>query len=216
MSSVFNGLDVFIALLNTFVRLMPLGMYFFAYFSLTIYKDYKVGILLLGLIFNEFVGYSFKKYSGKVFNDACAIFGSPETRGNLAFLNNSHIEIITFVASFFFMDMFSKGTMDWFRFNFLVFLMIITIWSRMSVGCINSIEDVIFNVLFGLVLGGLFYYFFSDSYVKYEEGIFKKEKCDMGYQNYKCETIKDGKLIVNHDYDIPSGDNETSNDNEEL
>ena len=140
MSSAFSGLDTFQALLNTVVRILPLGVYFFTYFSLTIYKDLKVGILLLGLIFNELIGYAFKKYSGKIFNDACSIFGAVEGQGNLAFMNNEHIEIIAFVGSFFLFDMLQKDKMEWFRFNFLIFLLIITIWSRMSIGCINGLK----------------------------------------------------------------------------
>lgn len=212
MSSAFSGLDTFQALLNTVVRILPLGVYFFTYFSLTIYKDLKVGILLLGLIFNELIGYAFKKYSGKIFNDACSIFGAVEGQGNLAFMNNEHIEIIAFVGSFFLFDMLQKDKMEWFRFNFLIFLLIITIWSRMSIGCINGLEEVVFNVFMGFVLGGLFYYFFSDKYREYEKGVFERETCDLGYSNYKCETIKNGTVIVKSPMNPAGDDGDDTND----
>jgi hypothetical protein len=210
-SNVYSGLEVFKGMLNTFIRIMPLGLYFFTYFSLTLFKDLRAGVLLLGLVLNELFGYAFKKYSTKPYNQNCAVFGSNYTNTKLAFLNNSHVEIICFVAAFFFSDMWYKDSVDWFRFNFLLFMIIMTIWSRMAIGCHNDLQEVIFNVLFGLILGGLFYYFFSDYYVTTEKGLLEKETCDMGYSDYQCETIKDGTVIVKHPYK-----NESSNSDEDA
>ena len=81
----------------------------------------------------------------------------------------------------------------------------------MAIGCHNDLQEVIFNVLFGLILGGLFYYFFSDYYVTTEKGLLEKETCDMGYSDYQCETIKDGTVIVKHPYK-----NESSNSDEDA
>ena len=33
-------------------------------------------------------------------------------------------------------------------------------------------------------------------YNSVEKGIYEKETCDLGYRNYKCDTIKDGTVIV--------------------
>jgi len=212
MSGVFSGLEIFKGLLHTFVRTVPLGLYFFTYFSLTLYKDLRSGVLLLGLILNDIFGYIYKKYTKTVYNDACAMFGSAKPGGNLAFLNNTHIEIITFIAAFFFSDMWMKNKMDWFKFNFLTFMVIITIWSRMAINCEIELQGVIFNVLFGLMRGGLFYYFFSDMYKNSEKGVLEKESCDLGYSNYKCETIKDGVVIVKHPFAETDADKETDAD----
>lgn len=179
---------------------MPLGLYFFTYFSLTLFRDLRAGVILLGLIINEMFGYAYKKYSNVVYPKECAVFGSETVSQKVGFLNNTHIEIICFVAAFFFSDMWIKNSMDWFRFNFLLFMIIATIWSRMSIGCQNDLQNVIFNVLFGLILGGLYYYFFSDYYTTSEKGLLEKETCDMGYSDYQCETIKDGTVIVKHPY----------------
>ena len=198
--SIFSGLEVLKGLIHTFVRIMPLGLYFFTYFSLTLYKDLRSGILLLGLIINDMIGYMYKKYAKIVFNDACAMFGTTNADGNLGFLNNTHIEIITFIAAFFYSDMWNKNKMDWYKFNFLTFMIIITIWSRMAIGCNIDLQDIIFNVVFGLLRGALFFYFFQNYYSDVERGIIEKESCDMGYSDYKCETIKDGVVIVKHPY----------------
>ena len=50
-----------IGLIHTLIRFLPLGIYSFTYF-LTIYKDLRSAILLLGLIINDLMGYIFNKY----------------------------------------------------------------------------------------------------------------------------------------------------------
>ena len=199
-SSIYDGTSVFKTLLNAFIKLMPIGLYFFTYFSLIIFKDLRAGVLLLGLILNELFGYAYVKYSNVVRNKDCAIFGNVAMDKAFGFINNTHIEIISFVAAFFVSDMWYKENMNWFIFNFLLAMIILTIWSRMSVGCINDLTSVIFNVLFGFILGGLFYYFFSDTYSSSERGQLEKETCDLGYSDYQCETIKNGTVIVKHPY----------------
>jgi hypothetical protein len=201
MSNVFSGLQIFKGLLHTFVRTIPLGLYFFTYFSLTLYEDLRSGVLLLGVILNDIFGYIYKKYTKTVYNDACAMFGSAKPGGNLAFLNNTHIEIIAFLASFFFSEMWMQDKMDWFKFNFLTFMIVITIWSRMAINCEIEIQGVIFNLLFGFMRGGLFFYFFSDMYKEAMKGKLESESCNLGYSNYKCETIKDGVVIVKHPFE---------------
>ena len=213
-SRMFEGVNVFKDLLNTFVRIMPLGLYFFTYFSLTLFRDLRAGVLLLGLILNELFGYIYKKYGKLTPNIECSIFCNDKLDKAFSFINNTHIEIICFVAAFFISDMWYKDNMDWFKFNFLLFMIIVTIWSRMSIGCQNDLQLVIFNVLFGLILGGLYYYFFSDYYKSTEKGLLEKETCDLGYSNYKCETIKDGTVIVKHPYKNKADDNTDDNTDE--
>jgi len=228
--SIFSGIEVLKGLIHTFVRTIPLGLYFFTYFALTLFKDLRAGIILLGLILNDIFGYIYKKYSEIQDNSACAMFGNimndgadstsgasvGEQNANLGFLPNTHIEIITFVAAFFYSDMWVKNTMDWFKFNFLTFMIVITIYSRMAIGCQNKIEKVIFNVIFGLIRGGLYYYFFADYYKSVERGVIERESCDLGYSNYKCETIKDGVVIVKHPYkNDENGENGENGENSE-
>tara|TARA_E500000178_G_scaffold147081_1_gene146740 strand:+ start:345 stop:1019 length:675 start_codon:yes stop_codon:yes gene_type:complete len=211
-STVYEGVSVFKTLLNSFIKLMPIGLYFFTYFSLIIFKDLRAGVLLLGLVLNELFGYAYVKYSNTVKNKECVLFGNDEMDKAFGFINNTHIEIICFVAAFFVSDMWYKEQMNWFMFNFLLAMIIITIWSRMSVGCLNDLTSVIFNVLFGFILGGLFYYFFSDTYSASERGQLERETCDLGYSDYKCETIKDGTVIVKHPYKNEAADEDDNED----
>lgn len=197
--NVLESVDIIKGLIHTFIRIMPLGLYFFTYFSSILYKDYRSVILMIGLIFNDLIGYLYNKYSNIIFNDSCAIFGNLDG-DKLNFLPNYHSEIIAFVTSFFYTEIWSKGQIkgSWFKFIFLLFMIIVTIWSRMSIGCEVSYEKIIFNLLFGMVRGSLFFYFFSSQYQNVDENKSNLEKtaCDKEYSDYSCETIKDGNVIV--------------------
>ena len=192
------------SLIHTFIRFLPLGLYSFTYFSIALYKDLRSAILLLGMILNDVIGLLFNKYSKIKPPATCAIFKRPVAENKisdmsqyrqLGILPNPHTEIIGFVTAFFISDMFAKGKFDVIPGWFLIILTIATGWSRMSVQC-EEFNDVLFNVMRGSIIGMLFFYFFKDYYKNAEEGVLEREKCDMGYKNYKCDTIQDGVVIV--------------------
>jgi hypothetical protein len=194
---IVESIDVVKGLIHSFIRFLPLGLYFFTYFSSTLYKDKRSIILLIGLIFNDIIGSIYKKYSGIVPNDTCAVFGNTDGSA-LNFLPNSHTEIFSFITSFFYSEMWNQGRMNWFKFNFLLFMMIITIWSRINIGCENSYQRIIFDLLFGMVRGSLFYHFFSSQYINAQSNdtAFEKAACDSNDSEYTCEKIQNGNVII--------------------
>ena len=205
------------AMVHTFIRFLPLSMYSFAYLSIALYKDLRSAILLLGLILNDIIGLLYNKYAKPRIPATCAIFMKPGTSSEvtnqkewqeLGILPNPHSEIMGFLASFFFSDMSKKGKFDIIPGWFLIGLIVITAWSRMSIQC-ETFNDIIFNLLRGAIIGVLFYYFFSDYYLKSEKGVIEKKSCDLGYKNYKCDTIQDGVVIVKK---IPDQDSDEDSD----
>ena len=84
---------------------------------------------------------------------------------------------------------------------FLIILTFITVWSRISVGCKNM-KQAIFNVIFGAIRGIIYYLLISKQYQKAEKGVLEKETCDLGYNNYKCNTIEDGVVIVKNKMNV--------------
>lgn len=204
-----QSIDVVKGLIHTFIRFLPLGLYFFTYFSATLYKDQRSIILLVGLIVNDIIGYVYKKYSGLEPNDACAVFGDTEGKA-LNFLPNSHTEIMAFIASFFYSRMWLNGAMNWFQFNFLLFMMVITIWSRINIGCENDYQRLIFDILFGMARGSLFYYFFSSYYNDSTENNtpLENKACESKYSGYTCETINNGNVIIKDPMQKPTDDEE--------
>tara|TARA_B100000575_G_C22673387_1_gene410409 strand:+ start:29 stop:322 length:294 start_codon:yes stop_codon:yes gene_type:complete len=83
-------------------------------------------------------------------------------------------------------------------------------WSRISIGC-KTLNDAIFNIIVGAVLGMLYYYFVKERYANAKKGMTAKEACDMGYNNYKCNEIKDGTVILKN----PKGPARDLDDTEE-
>lgn len=198
MSDVTSTFDSFLVLTNQLINFVPLGLYFFAYFTAIVFQDMRGGLLMLGLFLNDLVGIFNNKYLGnKQLNPNCAIY---KTRyNNFVELPNEHTEIVTFFSTFFYSEMFNKKKTDWFKFIFLLLLILVTIWSRINIGCEVDMKKIIFSILSGVVRGILFYYIFSNQWEDLsEEKNSSKNKVDCKYEsnNYTCETIKDGKLVL--------------------
>ena len=185
----------FKAILHTFIRILPLGLYSFAYLLSAIFKDTRGGLILLGLIVNDIIGYLYKSYFNFIPNDNCAIFGNTAQNETLGFLPNAHEEVIAFFSAFIFSNMWDEYKFDLIPFIFLIILCLLTAWSRVSIGC-STMRDVLFNFITGMILGIVYYYFVGPYYMKEKRGIAEKETCDFGYNNYRCAEIKDGTVIL--------------------
>lgn len=187
--------NLLIGIIHTFVRFLPLGIYFFVYLSSALFKDLRAAYLLIGLVINDLIGYLYKKYTKFRPNGPCAIFAKADDKTEPGFLPNPHTEIMAFVSSFFFSDMFYKGGIDAVPFTFLLFMLFITIWSRINIGC-KKAKDVLFNLVFGAIRGILFFMIINKYYAEAERGITERETCDLGFDNYRCDEIKNGTVII--------------------
>ena len=184
------------AIIHTFVRFLPLGLYSFAYLSTAIFKDRRGSLLLLGLVINDAIGYLYRRYTKYEPNENCAMFGKKDDSSSIGFLPNAHTEYISFVAAFFYSDMWYKYSLDFIPFFFILFLLVITIWSRMSIGC-KTFKEVMFNIIFGAIAGIIYFYFVAKYYRDAEtEMLGNKKACEMGYKDYQCNEIVDGTVII--------------------
>jgi len=188
-------IQYFIDLIHVLVKFIPLGIYFFAYFSSALYKDIRSALLLVGLILNELMGYLYRKYTKFEPKEECNIFEKEDKNAKLDFLQNSHTEFVAFVSSFYFSDMYFKQTLNVIPFTSLIVLLFLTVWSRLTIKC-ESNKDIVFNLIIGIVWGMIFYYFVREYYLNAEKGIIEKNTCDLGYNNYKCAEIKNGTVIL--------------------
>ena len=75
-------INILKAILHTFVRFLPLGLYSFTYFSTILYKDVRSVLLLFGLLLNDFIGTLYKKFYKVQDNPICSIMGSPGHKDN--------------------------------------------------------------------------------------------------------------------------------------
>lgn len=213
-SGVVNVLSFLIGIFHTFVRFLPLGIYFFVYLSSALYKDLRSAYLFIGLVINDLIGYLYKKYTKFRPNGACAIFSKLDDKTEPGFLPNPHTEIMSFVSSFFFTDMFYKGGIDAVPFTFLLFMLFVTVWSRISIGC-KKMKDVLFNLIFGAIRGILFYMIISKYYLEAQRGVLEKETCDIGINNYRCDEIKNGTVIIKEGSDRESDESKDTEEEED-
>ena len=72
-NNVVNILSFLIGIIHTFVRFLPLGLYFFVYLASALYKDLRAAYLFIGLVINDLIGYLYKKYTKFRPNGACDI-----------------------------------------------------------------------------------------------------------------------------------------------
>lgn len=183
------------AIIHTFVRFLPLGLYSFAYLSTAVFKDKRGGLLLLGLVINDVIGYLYKRYTKYEPNENCAMFGKKDDASSIGFLPNSHVQYMSFVSAFFYSDMWLKYKLDFIPFFFILFLLIITIWSRISIGC-QTFKGVMYNIIFGALVGIVYFYFISRYYRDAVTEMEGQKACDMGYDDYQCNEIMDGTVII--------------------
>ena len=210
---VVNTVNFLIGAIHSFVRFLPLGIYFFTYLSSALYKDLRSAYLFIGLVLNDLVGYLYKRAFKIEPNGPCAMFSKLDDKSQPGFLPNPHTEIISFVSSFFFTDMFYKGGLDAIPFTFLLFMIFITVWSRVTIGC-KTFKDVIFNLIFGALRGIIFYLLISKYYLEAEKGINEKNKCELGFDNYRCDEIKNGTVIIKEGSEDKEEDKEEDLDQE--
>lgn len=199
--NILNMVDIFKYFLNLFITLLPIGLYFFTYFSSILYKEKKSMILLVGLIFNDIIGIIYNKYSDILINDGenpqCSIAVLPDN-GTPIFSGNYHTEIIAFISSFFYAEILVKGTFktEWVKFITLFIMIIATIWSRFDLDCETTIQTIVFNLLFGMIRGSLFYFVVSGMLEDTYKSPLENTACNSEYSDYTCETIRDGTVIV--------------------
>ena len=249
-NSKLNGNSVsfmtdFLNVINSIIKFLPLGFYFFTYFSATIYKDLKSVFLLIGLIINDIIGYLWKKYTNGTVNSNCNMFssafgdsannsgnnnangngnangnnnsGDVENDNNIygQFMQNPHTEIVSFVASFFGADMFYKEKLDILPFTFLSITLFLTVWSMMNINCERKFGKIITNIVFGAIRGSVYYFIIKKYYLEAEKGKLEKETCDLGYNNYRCDEIKNGTVIIKDNSSKKDNNNNNDDDEEE-
>lgn len=141
------------AIINTVVRLIPIGLYFGSILMGILFQNVQAFVLLLGFLFNDFISLGFRYLFQTVDIANCAVV---ESTKNFYTLPAPHTQTVAFTLSYFFTDMYLNNTFNPTNFIFLAFLLMTTIWSRMNVGCQN-VFDAIFATMIGLLLGTIYY-----------------------------------------------------------
>uniref|UniRef100_A0A6C0HM06 Phosphatidic acid phosphatase type 2/haloperoxidase domain-containing protein n=1 Tax=viral metagenome TaxID=1070528 RepID=A0A6C0HM06_9ZZZZ len=154
-------IDVAKILINTLVRLEPIGLYAGSAMSAVVFSDFRAVLLFIGFLGNELVSLGYRMVLRGGMNPQCAFLYSSD---NDPFILPSPItQTIGFFAGFFFMDMYYKNQFSMLKFFFLIALIIVTIYSRINIGC-KTLIDAIYCILIGLLVGVVYYNIIKDYY----------------------------------------------------
>ena len=147
-------------ILNTLVRITPVGLYAGATMSSLIFTDFRGTLLMLGFIFNEMVSLGYRMMFRAIDNPQCALLRSGDTSLTLPSPIN---QTIAFFVAFVLMDMYSTGEFIPVRFFTCIVILLISIWSRINVGC-SSLLDTLFSSTAGIIFGMAYYSIISPYY----------------------------------------------------
>lgn len=137
------------AITNTLVRVSPLGLYAGSAISGLVFEDFRATLLLLGFIINEAIAYGYKLILQGVYNPQCALMRTEE---DYFVLPSSITQTVGFFYGFLLMDMYNQSTFSPWRFFILTVVLIITMFSRINIGC-ESFLDSIYCAVLGTLLG---------------------------------------------------------------
>ncbi len=154
-------IDVIKIFINSLVRIQPVGLYAGAAMSGVVFNDFRGLLLFMGFLGNELIGLGYKMVLRGVSNPQCALMYS-ET-GTPFVLPSPITQTVGFFAGFFFMDMYYNNIYRTVKFFLLTMMMMITIYSRINVGC-KTLLDAIYCTLIGLLTGVVYYSIIKDYY----------------------------------------------------
>jgi hypothetical protein len=141
------------AIINTFIRLVPIGLYFGTLLMGILFTDIRAFVLFIGYFLNDLLSLGFRELFQTVDLPNCAIVQSSQ---NFYTMPSSHTQTIAFTAAYFFSDMYNNQNFNVVNFIFLTVLLLITMWSRTNIGCETSI-DAVFATIIGVLLGFAYY-----------------------------------------------------------
>jgi hypothetical protein len=156
--SLIDAIKIFI---NTLVRLEPVGLYAGSAMAGAVFSDFRGLLLFLGFLGNELIGLGYKMVLRGTTNPQCALLYSES--GTPFALPSPITQTVGFFAGFFFMDMYYNNTFNPMKFFILSILIMITIFSRMNVGC-KTLLDAIYCTLIGMLSGVVYYSIIKDYY----------------------------------------------------
>jgi len=147
-------IDTIKIFLNTGVRLIPVGLYTGSAMSGAVFQDFRGLLLFIGLLSNELLSLGYRMILRGVVNPQCALTFSAE---GVPFVLPSPItQTVGFFVGFFYMDMYYNNTYGPLKFFILTMMLLITMYSRVNVGC-KTLLDSIYCALIGVLIGVIYY-----------------------------------------------------------
>jgi len=154
------------AIINTVVRLMPIGLYTGSAMNAVVMNDFRGVILFMGFLFNELISLGYRMFIKGAYNPHCALLMT--NQGTPFVLPSPITQTVGFFFAFFMMDMYYQDQFLPLRFFVFLAILILTIYSRINVGC-KSLMDAMMCSIVGLLLGVGYYeivkYYYRSDYM---------------------------------------------------
>lgn len=167
---VLNSAILIKAILNTLIRLTPVGLYTGSAMSAVVFNDFRGSLLFMGFMLNEFISLGYRMILKGQYNPQCALTKVSDEK--FFVLPSPISQTIGFFSAFMLMEMYTNGEFKPIKFFIIITLLLTTIWSRHNVGCM-SLLDSIFSVVVGLLIG-ISYFSLVKSY--YRRDYLKKDE----------------------------------------
>jgi len=148
------------AIINTIVRLSPIGLYSGSALSAFIFSDFRASLLFGGLMMNEGIALGYRMILRGIYNPQCALLQNGE---DFFILPSPITQTIGFIVGFFIAKMFNDGEFLPLNFFGMFVVLTIVIFSRINVGCLGFL-DAIYCGLLGIVLGVGYFNLIKDFY----------------------------------------------------
>lgn len=148
------------ALLNTLVRLSPISLYSGSAMSAFLFNDFRATIIFMGLMLNEGIAFGYRMILKGIYNPQCALLQNGE---DYFVLPSPITQTIGFLIGFFMAHMFNEGEFLPIRFFTMFVILLLTIFSRINVGC-KGFPEAIYCALLGMILGVGYFNLIKDYY----------------------------------------------------
>ena len=157
--TIFNILPVF---LHTFVKIMPISIYLASILESMLFNDIRGFFVFLGLFVNDLINLGYNYIMKPLPNPECAIIRNIYT-DDFFTLSTPHTQYISFITSFVMASMYFKKYFFFSSFFIFLILIVLTVWSRITIGCENMLEAG-YNLVFGAFRGIIYYIIVRDFY----------------------------------------------------
>ena len=156
-----TAIDTLKIIINSLVRIVPVGLYAGAAMSGVVFNDFRGLLLFGGFLGNELIGLGYRMVLRGVPNPQCALLYSES--GSPFILPSPITQTVGFFTGFIAMDMYYNNTFNAGKFLLLGMLLVITMFSRINVGC-KTLLDAVYCALIGLLTGVVYYSIIKDYY----------------------------------------------------
>ena len=179
------ALILFKGITNTLVRLLPISIYMGSIMSSLIFDNKRANILLIGFILIELIGFGYNSFGKVVSSPNCALIRSE----NYNFALPAPIPLsLGFFVSFLVSDMMATNQFNPSKFYILLMLLLLSVWSRINVGCHTIIESI-FAAIVGVLLGVGYYNLVKDQYKDADYDNIPKDVSDEDSKIYQLLSI---------------------------